>query len=170
MTYHPPSMAPLTVYVNGERLDSASTASAEPVAPDTVVHQREVDVPASPAPAPLRLDVTTAWIFGVPTPLPRQPLRTAPPEAPRESPVRTWYNGQLIEVPPPVEREESPGETQMLDEAEQRALVLARATDGAYKTPDEWRDLQSREDAYAARQYYRQREGRAFIHDFEERR
>ena len=73
-------------------------------------------------------------------------------------------------MPPPVEREESPGETQMLDEAEQRALVLARATDGAYKTPDEWRDLQSREDAYAARQYYRQREGRQFIHPFEERK
>jgi hypothetical protein len=160
MTYHPPSMAPLTVYVNGERLDSASTASAEPGAPST----------ASPAPEPLRLDVTTAWLDGVPTPLPRQPLRTAPPEAPRESPVRTWYNGQLIEVPPPVEHEESPGETQMLDEMEQRALVLARAWDGAYKSPDQWRDLQQRENAYAARQYYRQREGRAFIHPFEERR
>ena len=166
MPYPLPSMTPIRNFLGGERI-------TETVTPPVVTRRtQEPPVPAvaDAAPAPLRLDVTTAWIDAVPTPLPRQPLRTAPPEAPRESPVRTWYNGQPLEVPPPVEREESPGETQMLDEAEQRALVLARAWDGRYKTPAEVRDLQAREDAYAARQYYRQREGRAFIHDFEERR
>jgi hypothetical protein len=83
-----------------------------------------------------------------------QPVRTrvvepapapAPPApAPRERRPRLVVGGEVMPwlVRGPVDPE-TPGQRQMLDEMEQLDRVRQRALGGAYKTPDEWKQLQA---------------------------
>ena len=141
-------------------------------APDPAWEMAHVEIQHRPAPEPeevVRLHITRYFVHGQPQPLPPTPLNTSPPEVPTESPVRIIVRGEPFTPPPPApEPEESPGEAQLWQEREARAVWLDRAMSGQYVPPDEWKQLQARENRYGDRLSHRVSKRRLYITDDEQ--
>jgi hypothetical protein len=94
------------------------------------------------------------------------PAPAPPPVDTGIGPVRVVVHGQVVErVPAAPAPEETRGQRQMLDEAAQLDRVRQRALGGAYKPPDEWKQLQAAENALVERQRWREATGQALITD-----
>jgi hypothetical protein len=79
--------------------------------------------------------------------------------------MRHWVDGTLV-VPDAQQQEhevEDKGAQQVRFEAQQRMENYQRVMSGQYRTPEEWRQIQQAEDAYADRDRWRRESGERYI-------